>query len=336
MAAPASADPVTAISPPDAWLPCGEPEGGASPPTLRRRRVDSWRGSEGERRIRRLLARWLETGWARALLITSGTGLIALGVNLFQVPFRIVDGGVSGVGVLLLHTLGVPVSVTIVALNVPILALGLRAHGYRFIARTFLGIATLAGWVQLTAGLPTVTGDPLLATLYAGLLSGLGSGLVLRAGGSTGGSDTLARSLQRWFPWPVGTTVLWIDVVIIGSAGLLFGAERALYGAISLFVATRVIDFLLQGARSAMAAWIVTDRAEVIAQAVLEKLERGVTRVEVEGAFTGRSHALLYVVVGREEVAELRLLVRQLDPGAFMALGEVSEVLGEGFRQGLP
>ncbi|MDI3316387.1 MAG: YitT family protein [Bacillota bacterium] len=277
------------------------------------------------------MAKLVDAGWSRALLITLGTGLIALGVNLFQVPFRIVDGGVSGVGVILLHTLGVPVSVTIVLLNLPILALGLRAHGHRFIARTFLGIATLAGWVQLTSGLPTVTHDPLLASLYAGVLSGLGTGLVLGAGGSTGGSDTLARSLQRWFPWPVGSTILWIDVVIIGTGGLLFGPERALYGALALFVGTRVIDFLLEGARTAMVAWIVTDQADRIVRAVFERLERGVTRLEVEGAFTGRKHALLYVVVGREEVAELRQLVHQLDPAAFMALGEVSEVLGEGF-----
>jgi uncharacterized membrane-anchored protein YitT (DUF2179 family) len=304
--------------------------------TLRRRRVDSWREGGEAREIGRLRSRRLDAAWSRGLLITLGTGLIALGVNLFQVPFRIVDGGVSGVGVLLLHTLGVPVSVTVVALNLPILALGLRAHGYRFIARTFLGIVTLAGWVQLTSGLPSPTRDPLLAALYAGLLNGLGSGLVLRAGGSTGGSDTLARSLQRWFPWPVGSTLLWTDIAVIGSAGLLFGAERALYGALSLFVGTRVIDFLLEGARSAIAAWIVTDEAEPVARAVLEKLERGVTRMEVEGAYTGRSHALLLVVVAREEVGELRRLVHQLDPRAFMALGEVSEVLGEGFRAGLP
>mgnify|MGYP005817370641 CR=1 FL=1 len=280
--------------------------------------------------------RWQDHLFASAssfLWIIAGTAITALGIDLFLVPFHIADGGVVGVAVILNTLWGWPVSLLILALNVPIFIVGWLARGFRFVARTMLGVLSLSLFTEVGSGWASITGNALLATLYAGLITGVGMGLVLRAGGSTGGTDTLARALQHWTGWPAGQTILMLDGVVIVSAGLLIGPEQALYGALSLFLATRAIDFILQGTYSALATTIISAQGEEIAMRIMGELERGVTLLPARGAFTGQTSMMVYVVVRRDQLSALRHLVHTVDPKAFVVLTEAYEVLGEGFLE---
>ena len=275
-------------------------------------------------RIRRLFP------WAQIVL---GSLVTALAVNLFLVPFRLADGGIVGLAVILFHRFGLPVAPTVVALNVPIFLAGWRILGLAFVGRTFFGVATLGLFIQLTRGVSPPTADVLLATLYAGAVQGLGLGLVLRAGGSTGGTDTLARIVARRTPLKVGEVILYFDLLVLAAAALTFGVERALYAGLTLVLTSRTVDFILQGQYAARAVMIVSERHEAIARRILTELDRGATLLHGRGAYTARERTVVYCVVSRDQVPRLRALVHEEDPRAFMVMSDAAEVLGEGFTR---
>lgn len=268
--------------------------------------------------------------WAQ---IAAGSFITAVAVNLFLVPFRLADGGIVGLSIVLHYRFGLPVAPTVVALNLPIFLAGWRVLGLAFVARTFFGVAALAFFIQVTRGLGVVTHDVLLATLYAGAVQGIGLGIVLRAGGSTGGTDTLARIIARRTQWKVGQLILYFDLGVLTAAALTFGPERALYAAVTLFLTSRVIDFILEGQYAARAVMIISDRHQAIAARILTELERGATLLEARGAYTGLQRPVVYCVVSRDQVPRLRAIVHQEDPGAFMVMHDAAEVLGEGFTR---
>lgn len=276
------------------------------------------------RRSRELLP-WLQ--------IVVGSLVTACAVNLFLVPFKLADGGIVGLSVVLFYRFGLPVAPTVVALNLPIFLAGWRVLGLSFIGRTFFGVLVLATFIQLTRQLAPVTEDLLLATFYGGAVQGLGLGLVLRAGGSTGGTDTLARIVARRTALKVGQTILYFDLLVLAAAALTFGYERALYAAITLFLTSRVVDVILEGQYAARAVLIVSDRHDAIARRILTELDRGATLLHARGAYTGRERPVVYCVVSRDQVPKLRAVVHTEDPRAFMVMSDASEVLGEGFAR---
>lgn len=263
--------------------------------------------------------------------VAAGSLVAALAVNTFLVPFKLADGGIVGLAIVLHHRLGLPVAPVVVGLNVPIFLAGWRLLGLGFVARTFFGVATLGLFIHLTRGAVPVTRDLLLAALYGGALQGLGLGLVLRAGGSTGGTDTLARIVARHTPVKVGEAILYFDLGVLAAAALTFGLERALYGALTLFVATRVVDFILEGQYAARAILVVSERHAAISARILRELERGATLIAARGAYTGQERPVVFCVVSRDQVPRLRAIVRSEDERAFMVMASAAEVLGEGF-----
>lgn len=265
--------------------------------------------------------------------VAFGSLVTALAVNLFLVPFRLADGGIVGIAVILHHLLGLPVAPVVVALNVPIFLLGWRTLGLPFVARTFFGVATLGLSIQLTSAITPLTHDVLLATLYAGAIQGVGLGIVLRAGGSTGGNDTLARILSRWTGLRVGQIILYFDLGVLSVAAASFGPERALYAAVTLFLTSRIVDLILEGQYAARAVLIVSERHDAIARRILTELERGATLLEAKGAYTGIERPVVLCVVGRDQVPRLRALVHEEDHAAFMVMHDAAEVLGEGFTK---
>lgn len=266
--------------------------------------------------------------WAQ---VAAGSLITALAVNVFLVPFKLADGGIVGLAIVLHYRLGLPVAPTVVGLNVPIFLAGWRLLGLGFIARTFFGVVTLGLFIQLTRAVAPVTEDLLLATLYGGALQGLGLGLVLRAGGSAGGTDTLARIVARATPVKVGAAILYFDLAVLSTAALTFGLERALYGALTLFLATRVVDLILEGQYAARAILVVSDRHDAISARILRELERGATLLAARGAYTGQERPVIFCVVSRDQVPRLRAIVHSEDERAFMVMASAAEVLGEGF-----
>lgn len=281
-------------------------------------------------RLRRWLPKKLLFAW---LGITVGSLLIALALDMFLVPGRIAAGGVSGLATIFYHVLGIPVSWTIMALNAVLLLLSCRELGLRLVIRSLYGAAVTSVFVELLrTHVPVPTDDLLLASLYGGILAGLGTGIVLRAGGTTGGTDLVARLVHKHLPVTLGQALLGADSVVIITAGIFFNAELALYALLALLATSKVIDLVQEGLSYAKAAFIVSNRSEEVAQAVFRELGRGVTALSGQGMYTGESRPVLVSVVARTEESRLKNIVYSVDNEAFMFITDAPVVLGEGFK----
>ncbi len=276
-------------------------------------------------------------GWRQIIAdyvqITLGALMLALAYNLFFVPNGVVSGGVSGVGIIAHRLLGWPVGLVTLVLNVPLFLAGLRwGGGITTGVRTIYGVAVMSLAIDLTARLlPDVTRNPLLYVAYGGLLDGLGVGLVLRAQGTTGGTDIVARLLRHFTGLEISRGVFISNALIIGAAVAVFGLERAMYGVMVAAVSAWSTDVVLAGGRRARQAFIISEKWLEVRDALLTDLERGVTILAGQGAFTGAPRPVLMCTIAPREVAPLRRLVQTLDPQAFIVIAATTEVWGEGF-----
>lgn len=267
--------------------------------------------------------------------VTLGVVLTALGLDLFLVPNKIAAGGVSGLATVIHYLTGAPVGMTMLALNVPLFALGIYRLGLKFGFRSLYGTISLSLLVDTLAPyLPVPTSDPLLASVFGGVLTGLGLGLVFRYRGTTGGTDLAAAVLRTYTGANVGQLLFLVDGMVVLTAGFTFRSwELAMYALITIFVTAWLIDLVQEGISYSKAFWIISDRVEDIARAVLQEMNRGATALKGRGMYTGESREVLLVVVNRSEVTRLKDLVYRVDPRAFVILADVHEVLGEGFKQ---
>lgn len=268
--------------------------------------------------------------WLIQLLV--GSLLMSLSVNLFLVPLKLAEGGVVGVGIILFHKLGIPLWATVLLLNIPIVALGVRVKGWRILWRSLAGIAAFAGFLALTANIAPVTDQVVLAIVYGGATMGIGLGLVLRSGGTTGGTDILAIVGHQKLGLSVGSMIMLVDALVLTAAGFAFSAEAALWSAITLAISSRVVDLVQEGFYAAKGLTIITSQAQPIADRIMKEVERGCTILPAVGAFTGESRPVLYVVLQRGELAAVKRIVYGIDPRAFVVVSNVFEVLGEGFK----
>lgn len=280
--------------------------------------------------------RWpaLRAGLLAYLWLTVGVTVFALGMNFFLAPNKIAAGGVSGLAVVVFHLFGFPVGVTMLVLNVPLFLLGVRVLGASFGARSIYGFVLLSVAVDATAPfLAPLTGDALLASIYGGVLMGIGTGLTYRVGGSTGGTAIAARLISHYSNMGVGRALLLADGFVIIVAGIAFGAELALYGLLAVFITMRVIDLIEEGSPYAKAALIITDQPDEISARIISELERGVTALPAKGMYTKQERNILFVTVYQDQIGRLKQLVHVVDPEAFVVISDVHEALGEGFRR---
>jgi uncharacterized membrane-anchored protein YitT (DUF2179 family) len=261
-----------------------------------------------------------------------GIVVMAVAFNVFLIPNRIAAGGISGLGIILLHLFNIPVGLTIFAANIPLLILSWRIIGPRFVINSLIGALALSLSIELLAFLRPLTADLLLASIYGGILVGIGVGIVFRAQGSSGGTALAARIINHYFGLTIGQSFLIVDFLIIALALIFLDAEVALYALLALFVSTKVTDLVQEGLSFSKAALIISDNTREIAARVLTELERGATEIPAQGAFTGEERRTLLVVLSQQEVSRLKAIVRSTDPKAFVVISNVSEVLGEGFR----
>jgi len=271
------------------------------------------------------------------LLVTLGSLLTALGLDMFLIPNRIAAGGISGLATLAFHVVGLPVGLTMLAINIPLFLGSLRLLGARFGMKTLYGFLTLSFFVDvLDPVITSPTNDPLLAAVYGGVIVGVGLGVVFRAGGTTGGTDLAAQLLLEYFPTSSGQALLFFDGLVIVLAAFVFSTELALYALISVFISSRVIDVVQEGVGYGRAALIISDHGEEIAQAILNRLDRGATFLEGTGAYSGKKKKILLTVVNRSEITRLKVLVSEIDHSAFVIVANANEVLGEGFKEHIP
>jgi len=269
-------------------------------------------------------------------LLTLGALISAVSVIVFQAPFDIAPAGISGIAVILNSLFGTSIGLVVLIGNIPIQVLAYRMlGGWRGIVSSIFAIVVYSVAIEVLT--PYVTGvlseDRLLNALFGGIIGGLGASLVIRGGGTMGGTSTLNRILQERFGIPLSTSTLYTDTGVVLLAGLVFGWEGALYAIVSLYVGGAVTDYALEGPSVIRTAVIITDRPQEVSAVILDEMGRGVTGWESRGMFTGATHTVLYVTVARGQVTELRHTVTQADPNVFMVIGHGHTAYGEGFRR---
>jgi len=268
-------------------------------------------------------------------LILVGALLQALAMDLFLVPGQLAAGGVSGAAQIINRYTGWPIGIMIILGNIPLLVLGWRGlGGRRFMVRTVVAVAVYAGLLDgLRLFLPHgLTQDPVLNALYGGVVGGVGLGLVLRAQATSGGTDILARLLGQWRGIPLSQSYLITDAAVVVVAGLAFSWKLARYALVSLYVSGLAAEVAAEGSAVVRTATIVSGKPEAVAAQILKDLQRGVTAWPGVGMYSGQPRQILFCAVSRAEVGQLKAIVHDIDPAAFVVIGQAHEALGEGFK----
>lgn len=265
--------------------------------------------------------------------IVIGSVIAALSYPMFLVPNAIAPGGVTGIATILNHIVDWPVGMTSLALNVPLFILGYRSMGRIFAFRSLVATVLFSLLIDfLPVG--AVTTDPLLGSVFGGVLLGGGLGLILRGGATTGGSDMVARMVHARFQHiSVGAFLMSIDFLVVLAAGFFIKVEYALYAFISIYLSSRLIDTVMEGFSKQKACYVISKSYDLVKRELMEKLDRGVTLLHAQGGYSGEDRPMLLCILSAQEVGQLKAIVRQADEEAFVFITDAFEVLGEGFNK---
>lgn len=266
------------------------------------------------------------------ILILIGASIMGFAIKNIYDPIGLVTGGASGVAIILKKQFGVPLWLTNTAINIPLFAAAAKLKGWSFIKRTLLATVTLSVSLYVIPEMPFLMDDLFLTALFGGLITGAGAGIVFACQATTGGTDMLAAIIRRWLPHYTLAQILQVldaAIVLIGAG--IFGVTYALYALIAIYAVSKVSDGIIEGMKYSKVAYIISDKSEEIAAAILKELERGVTALDARGMYSGNRKDVLFCVVSRKEIAQLKELVVGHDAQAFVIVSDAREVLGEGF-----
>ena len=267
------------------------------------------------------------------LMIFLGAIIAAAGLELFLIPNNVIDGGVVGISIMLSSITGMSLGIFLVLLNIPFLYFGYKQIGKNFAIATLIAISFLAVWSAVFAPIPKITDDSFLAAIFGGIIDGLGVGLIIRAGGSLDGTEIVAIIMDKRSVFSVGEVVMFINLFILSSAGLLYGWDKAMYSLVAYFVIAKMIDVVIKGLDESYAVMIVTNEHDEITSALNDRLGRGVTLLHGAGGYTGESKEVLYCVVTRLEVDKLKEIVLEKDESAFVTINAVHDIVGGRFKK---
>ncbi|HPL53381.1 MAG TPA: YitT family protein [Bacillota bacterium] len=267
------------------------------------------------------------------LMIITGSAIGGISFNVFLIPHKLLSGGVSGIALILNYIFGFNPGVLIFVFNIPIFIAGYRFVDKEFILLSLIGMTAFSVSIDSFSFLRNIVyiDDVLLSCLYGGVLNGIGMGIVFRNRASQGGIDIVAVIVKKYFSINLGRTSLIINFIIVTIASLFYGLNLAMYTLVSMYVASTVLDKVQQGFGSSKSIMIITDNEQEVADTILQKLGRGVTYLEGEGAYTGNRKRVIYCIVAPWQLARLKQIVHDLDREAFMAVSDTAEVLGHGF-----
>jgi uncharacterized membrane-anchored protein YitT (DUF2179 family) len=265
-------------------------------------------------------------------MLILGSLVLATSFNVFLNPNQIASGGVSGLSTILHNLFGFSPAVVQWACNIPLFLLGLKLLDRQYSMKAAVGSVVLPLLVMLTSHFEPVTTNPLLASIYGGIGVGLGIGIVFRGRGSTGGFSIASQILHKYSGLSLGVSVAVFDGLVIALAGIVFDPEKALFALIALFVTSKTIDIVQMGWNTSKVAYIISNETETLRETILFDIDRGVTILDAAGGYTGDERKVLMAVVSQSEVSKLKIMVRSVDPDAFIILCPAHEVLGEGFR----
>ncbi len=268
------------------------------------------------------------------IVITLGCALYAAGFRFFLYPNDIIVGGVTGIAMIINYWTNWPVGVMIIAMNVPLFAIAWRRFGTAYLIASLAGMLMSSAMLDLFALLDLrATDNLLLACIYGGVIEGLGLGLIYNAAASTGGIDIMAKFIRARLPYVnFGTIMLMLDLVIIGAFALIFGKyEGAMYAIISMFIVSRAVDMVMYGVGVSKVCYIISDRSREISGAITGELDRGVTLLKGEGAYTGDEKNVILCVIKRPQIADVRRIIKTIDPKSFFIVTDAHDVFGDGF-----
>ncbi|KOY79997.1 YitT family protein [Lysinibacillus macroides] len=271
--------------------------------------------------------------FARIIMVSLGAIIMALGLELFLVPNQIMDGGIVGVSIITAHLLKLPLGIFIFILNLPFIYLGYKQIGKTFALSTGLGITVLSAATLVLHNIHPFTEDTLLATVFGGMILGVGVGIVIRYGGSLDGTEILAILFNSKTPFSVGEIIMFFNVIIFTVAGFVFNWEQAMYSIIAYYIAYKMIDIVIQGLEESKSVYIISDDIDEIGQTIMDRLGRGVTFLHGEGAYTGNDKKVIFTVITRLEESKLKSIVAEIDDNAFLAIGNIAEVKGGRFKK---
>ena len=274
------------------------------------------------------------------LFIFMGTGIMALAIQCIFEPIGLVTGGFSGIAIIIRKMTagivegGVPLWLTNLALNVPVFIAALIIKGRKFLGRTVIGTVLLSFWLYVIPQVDLTQGDYMLSAVFGGVITGIGIGFVLLAKATTGGTDMVSALIQKYVRhYSVVQILQVIDGMVVLAGLYVFGLKPALYAIVAIFITSKVSDALMEGMKYSKAAFIITDYYKEIADAIMTQLDRGLTGLDATGMYSGDKKTVLYCVVSKKEIVELKDIVAKIDPKAFVIVTDAREVFGEGFLE---
>lgn len=272
------------------------------------------------------------------LFFVAGGIIYSIAVLLFLSENEISPGGLTGIATMLNYLFALPVGTVVFIMNIPLLIIGFMKFGGVFIVKTTVSTVAVSVILDIVEGfLPAFRIDPLLAAVFGGLLMGSGISLFMLRGATTGGVDIIAKLINRRFPHlTVGRLMLLADAVVVAFSCLVYkNIESALYSVVALYTSSRIMDMMLYGADKGKIIFIITEEASSMSEAIMSLVKRGITLINVTGAYTGAGRKMLMCTVRRNEVSAVLTLAREHDKNAFIVVGEAGEILGAGFKQNL-
>ena len=265
--------------------------------------------------------------------ISFACALMGFAMNYFYISNKLAEGGVAGISLILHYLTNIPMSYLYLTINLPLLVISWKFLGKDFSIKTIYGTFTLSFFIQFFSYFRTPIPDFLLASLFGGALVGISLGIIFISGGSSGGTDIIAKLIHRYFGVPIGKTLLILDFIILSFVAFLFGQLIFMYTLIAVTVTSEMIDFIQEGIDEAKGIFIITSKPQEIKSAIIEQIGRGVTFLHGEGGFSGENLKILYCVVGKYQLLPLKKIVKNLDSRAFVTVTNVHEVLGNGFKK---
>lgn len=274
------------------------------------------------------------------VFIIVGTGLLALSIQCLYDPVSLVTGGFTGLSIVIKDMTqgiipgGMPLWLTNLLLNIPVFLIAYKVKGKSFIFRTVIGTALLSAWLYVIPMVDLSQGDYFLAAVFGGCVGGLGMGLILLAKATTGGTDMVATIIQHYVKhYSIVQIMQVLDGLIVLVGLYVFGLYAGLYSIIAIVITTKISDMVMEGFKFSKAAFIITDKYDIVANRILKELDRGVTGLYAKGMYSGQDKCMLYCVVSQKEIVEVKEIVAEVDPNAFVIVSDAREVLGEGFLE---
>lgn len=262
------------------------------------------------------------------IMLTLGSVIAAFALEQFLIPNTILDGGITGISIIIYKLSNIPLSLLVVVLNIPFIYIGYRNLGKRFLIRTIYAMLCFSLFLSFFELLSPFTEEILLATVFGGALLGLGVGLIIKSGGCNDGTESVAIVISKKTNLSVGQVVLGFNMIIYLVAGFIFGFDRAMYSLLTYIITYKVIDFVSAGLEQAKAAMIITDKGTTLSEEIYKRLGRTTTKIKAKGLISGEKE-VMYCVLTRVEVFELRHIVEDMDESAFVTITDVSDIIGD-------